>query len=41
MQADQAAMILVQGVNEIEKAYHDHDMQEAVEGIIMAVAFVQ
>ena len=40
-EADQAALILYEGVQLLEEAYKDHDMSEAIGGVIAAVAFVQ
>lgn len=40
-EADQAALILYEGVQILEEAYKDKDPEEAIGGIIAAVAFVQ
>lgn len=40
-EADQAALILYEGVQILEEAYHDKDVTEAIGGIIAMVAFVQ
>ena len=40
-EADQAALILDTGVKMLEKAWEDKDVEEAIPGVIAAVAFVQ
>lgn len=40
-EADQAAIVLYEGVNILEEAYKDKDPQEAIGGIIAIIAFVQ
>lgn len=40
-EADQAALILDEGVKMLEQAWHDKDIEEAIPGVIAAVAFVQ
>ena len=40
-EADQAALILYQGVEMLEEAYKDKDIGEAIGGVIAGVAFVQ
>ena len=40
-EADQAALILYEGVNIIEEAYKDKDVSEAIGGVIAMIAFVQ
>jgi hypothetical protein len=40
-EADQAALILDEGVKQLEEAWKDKSIQEAIPGVIMGVAFVQ
>ena len=40
-EADQAALILDEGVKMLEQAWKDKDIEEAIPGVIAAVAFVQ
>ena len=40
-EADQAALILDEGVKMLEQAWKDKDVEEAIPGVIAAVAFVQ
>lgn len=40
-EADQAALILESGVDEIEQAIKDKDIKEAIGGVVAAVGFVK
>lgn len=40
-EADQAALILYEGVNILEEAYADKDVSEAIGGVIAMIAFLQ
>ena len=40
-EADQAALILDVGVQQLEKAWKDRDIEEAIPGVIAGIAFVQ